>query len=184
MFQRILVAIDGTSSSSQALKAAIDMAREQKAGLDVLHVVEATDAFAFYVDGMPLATARYWDDIVETSLARGRQVVDKALASAKAKGVRGAGHVVQIGAMSVADNVLRCARKLRSDLIVLGTHGRRGMRRLVMGSDAETVVREARVPVLLVRAGTRRNAPRIVRHRLRSKRSSMPMPARRARATM
>ena len=47
---------------------------------------------------------------------------------------------------------MREARKLRADLIVLGTHGRRGLRRLVLGSDAEQVVRTASVPVLLVRA--------------------------------
>ena len=48
---------------------------------------------------------------------------------------------------------MRDARKQRADLIVLGTHGRRGLRRLVLGSDAEAVVRTSPVPVLLVRAG-------------------------------
>jgi nucleotide-binding universal stress UspA family protein len=51
-----------------------------------------------------------------------------------------------------ADAIVREARKQGADLIVLGTHGRRGVRRLVLGSDAEQVVRTSRVPVLLVRA--------------------------------
>jgi nucleotide-binding universal stress UspA family protein len=51
-----------------------------------------------------------------------------------------------------ADTIVREARKQGADLIVLGTHGRRGVRRLVLGSDAEQVVRTSRVPVLLVRA--------------------------------
>jgi nucleotide-binding universal stress UspA family protein len=51
-----------------------------------------------------------------------------------------------------ADVIVREAKKQRADLIVLGTHGRRGMRRLVLGSDAEQVVRMSPVPVLLVRA--------------------------------
>jgi nucleotide-binding universal stress UspA family protein len=57
---------------------------------------------------------------------------------------------------SIADAILGQARKLKSSVIVMGTHGRRGLRRVVMGSDAEAVVREARVPVLLVRVPERR----------------------------
>jgi nucleotide-binding universal stress UspA family protein len=57
---------------------------------------------------------------------------------------------------AAADAIVREAKKQRADLIVLGTHGRRGMRRMVMGSDAEEVVRTARVPVLLVKGAGRR----------------------------
>ena len=56
-----------------------------------------------------------------------------------------------------ADLIVRQAKRWRADLIVLGTHGRRGLRRLVLGSDAEQIVRTSPVPVLLVRA---RPAPR------------------------
>lgn len=52
---------------------------------------------------------------------------------------------------AVADVIVEQAKKRRADLIVLGTHGRRGITRLVMGSDAEGVVRTTRMPVLLVR---------------------------------
>ena len=52
----------------------------------------------------------------------------------------------------VADVIVREARKWKADLIVIGTHGRRGLRRVVMGSDAEQVVRSAPAPVLLIRA--------------------------------
>jgi nucleotide-binding universal stress UspA family protein len=51
-----------------------------------------------------------------------------------------------------ADFIVEQANKWRADLIVLGTHGRRGVKRLVMGSDAEQVIRTARVPVLLVKS--------------------------------
>jgi nucleotide-binding universal stress UspA family protein len=59
----------------------------------------------------------------------------------------------------VADAILKSAKKLRADLIVIGTHGRRGGARLIMGSDAENVVRQSNVPVLLIRSKTR-SAPR------------------------
>ena len=55
-------------------------------------------------------------------------------------------------ASGVAHTILVQAKKQKADLIVLGTHGRRGLARVVVGSDAETVLREAAVPVLLVRA--------------------------------
>ncbi len=57
--------------------------------------------------------------------------------------------------MPVADVIVREARKWKADLIVIGTHGQRGMRRVVMGSDAEQVVRNAPAPVLLIRAAAR-----------------------------
>ena len=63
----------------------------------------------------------------------------------------------------VADLIIKQSKKWRADVIVLGTHGRRGLSRLLMGSDAEMVVREAQVPVLLVRSPSRprkRRAPR------------------------
>jgi nucleotide-binding universal stress UspA family protein len=59
---------------------------------------------------------------------------------------------------SVSENILRQANKQRADLVVLGTHGRRGLRRVVMGSDAEAVLRECRVPVLVVRSAVRARA--------------------------
>jgi K+-sensing histidine kinase KdpD len=59
---------------------------------------------------------------------------------------------------TIADAILSQARKAKADLIVIGTHGRRGLSRVLMGSDAEAVVRESRVPVLLVRSPQR--APR------------------------
>jgi nucleotide-binding universal stress UspA family protein len=54
----------------------------------------------------------------------------------------------------VADIVTRQARRWKADLIVMGTHGRRGVNRMIMGSDAELVVRNAPMPVLLVRSGS------------------------------
>ena len=67
-------------------------------------------------------------------------------------GLRAKTVLVETVGESVADAILIQARKVRAELIVLGTHGRRGLARMLMGSDAEAVVREARVPVLLVRS--------------------------------
>ena len=64
--------------------------------------------------------------------------------------------LVETRGQTVAHAILGQAQKTKADLIVLGTHGRRGLSRVLMGSDAEAVVREARVPVLLVRARERK----------------------------
>jgi len=66
---------------------------------------------------------------------------------------------VETAGYGVADVILKQAKKTRADLIVMGTHGRRGVARLVMGSDAEGVVRGAPVPVLLVRSADKARSP-------------------------
>ena len=156
MFERILVAIDGTSTSHSALKAAIELARDQKAALDVLFVVERLATISYAPEGIAYVDAEYYKDVAKSLRARGQVILDKAVDLAKAGGVRSTARLVDGSELAVAGDILRQARKLRSDLIVLGTHGWRGLRRLVMGSDAEAVLREARVPVMLVRPTVRR----------------------------
>jgi len=82
----------------------------------------------------------------------GERVLAKAEAEARKAKVKTEAILVEARGYGVADVILRQATNARADLIVMGTHGRRGVARLVMGSDAEGVVRGTRVPVLLVRA--------------------------------
>jgi nucleotide-binding universal stress UspA family protein len=82
----------------------------------------------------------------------GRKFLAKSQREAKAQGQEIDAHLVESLGDGVAQTILRQVRKIKPDLIVLGTHGRRGLARVVVGSDAETVLREATVPVLLVRA--------------------------------
>lgn len=84
--------------------------------------------------------------------------MSKAEAVAQASGVDAHGMLVESHGQTVAQAIVNQARKARADVIVIGTHGRRGLRRLLMGSDAEAVLRESSVPVLLVRSAQR--APR------------------------
>jgi nucleotide-binding universal stress UspA family protein len=83
----------------------------------------------------------------------GERVLAKAAAAARAKGVKAQILMPEIMGGPAAAEIVRQAKKVGADLIVLGTHGRRGMKRLALGSDAENVVRNSKVPVLLVRAG-------------------------------
>ena len=113
-----------------------------------------------YIGDMGYVPADYVDKVLDDMRAKGRRILAKAEAVARAEGVAAKALLVESRGGSIADAILAQARKLRVDTIVLGTHGRRGLRRALMGSDAEAVLRDSRVPVLLVRALAREPAAR------------------------
>ena len=151
MFSQVLVAIDGSATGNRGLKAAIELASNQNAALTILHVVDDLTTVS-YVGDMGYVPAGYVDELLDDLRANGRRILTKAEAAARDSGVDAKTLLIESRGGSIADAILGQARKLRADVIVLGTHGRRGLRRAVMGSDAEAVLRESRVPVLLVRA--------------------------------
>jgi nucleotide-binding universal stress UspA family protein len=145
-YRRILAAVDGSAAAKRGLREAIRLAKVEGAELVILHVVDEFHAYALAENGGFVAS-------VHGELRRaGQVIVDKALALARRGGVEAKIVLREVLGGSVAAQIVREAKKQRSDLIVLGTHGRRGIGRLVLGSDAEEVVRRAPVPVLLVRA--------------------------------
>ena len=152
MFKRILVPIDGSPVSGLGLKTAIRMAKSGKAAVVLLHVVDE----GVTMMGEDYAGAAYIDKVFSDLRAYGNRVVEKAAAAAAKQGIKAKTVVVEkLTPGRVAGVIVAQARKLRADVIVIGTHGRRGLSRMVMGSDAEEVVRSAPVPVVLVRSGTR-----------------------------
>jgi nucleotide-binding universal stress UspA family protein len=147
MSRRILVPIDGSTTSNRGLAEAIKLAKSQKAKMCLLHVVDERS-----VTLAPEMGGIYADRLMDLMRGSGRKVLAKAAAAARKRGIKAATVMVESITRPVADVIVGQARKWGADLIVLGTHGRRGLSRLVMGSDAEGVVRTATVPVLLVRA--------------------------------
>ena len=145
-YRKILVAVDGSSASNKGLREALRLAKAERASLCLVHVVNEFPAFAA-MDGMGGAVA----DLVPALREGGKRVLGKAKAAAAKAGVPAKTLLRERIGGPAADWIVREARRQRADLIVLGTHGRRGVRRLVLGSDAEQVVRTASVPVLLVR---------------------------------
>jgi nucleotide-binding universal stress UspA family protein len=95
------------------------------------------------------------DSLLASLRDGGRQILGAAQAKLRKQRMDAKSVLVENIARSVADIIVEQAKKWRADLIVIGTHGRRGVSRLVMGSDAEGVVRTSPVPVLLVRADAR-----------------------------
>lgn len=151
MFNKVLVAFDGSDAARQGLTTALALAADQRATLFVLHVLE----------GMPAGWSAYVDEQfrparVETLLqglrVSGQRVLDEAQAMTSRQGQAIKTLLVDARGRSVADVILAQIQEVGADVVVLGTHGREGMSRLVMGSAAESVLRHAKVPVLLVRA--------------------------------
>ena len=144
-YRRIVVAVDGSPTSMKGLREAIRLAKDGSGQLVLVHVVNEFVAFA-NLDGFAPGV-----DLVPSLREGGRRILARAKALADKQRVRARTVMRETLGGPAADTIVREARKQRADLIVLGTHGRRGLRRAVLGSDAEQVVRRSPVPVLLVR---------------------------------
>jgi len=147
MYQRVLVAVDGSHSSDLALSQAIEVAKPIGAEVRAVFVADDSDLFfeISHIDNEALmkSIASFGNDALEAACKRltgsgvrcSMQLFEKPISPGK------------ISATIVAE-----ADAWNADLIVLGTHGRRGVRRLVMGSVSEGVVRKTSKPVLLIRS--------------------------------
>ena len=146
MYKRILVPIDGSDTGRRGLQEAIALAVEQKATLCLVHVtsdfpIMAETAGAVDFEKYSIELHQY-----------GQGLLDNATALARSAGLEVEARLRDLKGGRVADAILQEAKSTACDLIVIGTHGRRGFRRALLGSDAENVLRESPVPVLLVRA--------------------------------
>jgi nucleotide-binding universal stress UspA family protein len=148
-YKRILVPVDGSGASNLGLREAIQLAKSARASLQLVHVV---DQHYVLMSGAEMGI--YSKDLMPSLRQAGRSVLRKAETLVKKQGVNCSSTLLETLTGPAADLIVRQARRWRADLIVIGTHGRRGLRRLVMGSDAEQIVRSSPVPVLLVRSKT------------------------------
>jgi nucleotide-binding universal stress UspA family protein len=152
IYRRILVPVDGSATSRAGLAQALSLAKDQRAKLKLLHVIDEFRVFTTPDGGLNAGA------IVSALKLGGRRLLQRAGRAAAARGVKPEAVMIENLSGRVADVVVDQAKRWRADLIVMGTHGRRGMSRALLGSDAELVVRAAPVPVLLVRSGVRRRA--------------------------
>lgn len=148
MYRRILVPVDGSATSKVGLKHALGLARDQGARLRVLNVVEDI-MIAPIMSDLPAGDMTMLFDSIK---AAGKKALTDAEALTSKTHVKSESALTEAHARNVSDVILADAKKWRADLIVMGTHGRRGLNRLLLGSDAERVLRESPVPVLLVRS--------------------------------
>jgi nucleotide-binding universal stress UspA family protein len=145
MYRKILVPLDGSPTSARGLEEAIGLARASGASLVLLHVI---DVFPLAVE---MATPDTWEKVVDGLRRHGQNLLDRAETTAREHGVASAARLLEFPTGRVADAILQEAKAADCDLILMGTHGRRGFSHMMMGSDAERVVHESPLPVLLIR---------------------------------
>lgn len=140
MYKQILIAVDGSDTSNLALQEALKLAKEQGARVLLLNVFEP------FVHAAMEATV----DLTDALRREGEQILAAALQQARQNGIEARTVLIDAGGRRVASLIVEQAEKLGADLIAMGTHGRRGIEHLVLGSVAEGVARRTTVPLLLI----------------------------------
>lgn len=143
MFSRILVPVDGSPTSNKALVAALQLAREGGGRVRLVH---------FFDELAYLTGFEYSADLIQRTRGYAEQVLKDAAEIAKSAGVPADTKLIDRPGERLGDTVAEEARAFEADLVVVGTHGRRGIGRVLLGSGAEQVIRMSPVPVLSVRA--------------------------------
>ena len=145
MYKRIMVAVDGSKTSNRALNEAVKLAKDQRAIIRLIHVVDEMPA---YMGEVPYSI----DDYRKSMRGGGRKVLAAAAAKAKAGRVRFDTKLTVIAGLSprIWEAMNKEAKRWHADLFVIGTHGRRGFDRFILGSVAEGMIRLAGTPVLVV----------------------------------
>ncbi|WP_323120301.1 universal stress protein [Burkholderia alba] len=148
MYQKIMVALDGSEVSKHGLREAIRIAATTGGRLLAVSIVDRSALFNYaghFDPGALLAASR--DD--------GRRVLTEAEHDMRQAGVSGEAELIETDLLGeeIAERIARAARQFDADLVVLGTHGRRGVRRALLGSVAERFLRVSGCPVLMVRGG-------------------------------
>lgn len=150
MYKRILTAVDDSATSNRALEEAIQLALDQQAELYIVHVVDKVAITGAAQIANAAESEETWDGIGRDILRRAQDAARKAGASAETRLLE-----TENIEERLARAVISAAKRLHADLLVVGTHGRSGLRHLLMGSVAEGIVRHAHIPVMLIRNARR-----------------------------
>lgn len=148
MYKHVLVAIDESRTLTKALDEAISLAKLHGAVLEIAHAVDESVLQSFSNHGVTLVDS---DRIQHALLDSGRSVLAEACAKARAAGLAPRERFLASEDLHAADQIAEAVTQSGADLLVVGSHGRRGFRRLLLGSVAENLVRKVDVSVLIVR---------------------------------
>ena len=145
MYKRILVPIDGSPTAKRGMDEALRLARQQGARVCLVSVT------GLFVITPLLGRGAYVADVTQYLRDSAEKLLALAAKLARSRGVAAETALVEFNGSHAAEAIVEQARKWRADLIVMGTHGRRGISRFTLGSDADLVARTSPVPVLLVK---------------------------------
>jgi len=150
MYDNILVPVDGGETSTCGLEEAIEIAVNLGSRIRLLHVLNELIFDGVYSPGV------YANELFASLRESGRIILAQAEAEVRHHGVEADSVMLESIGAPAADFIVAQATLWPADLIVMGTHGRRGIARAALGSDAEYVVRNASIPVMLVRNTSKR----------------------------
>ena len=148
MYKHILVPTDGSSLSGKAVKQAIAFAKSLGAKVTALHVSDEYRAMMDEGFAVP-AFATFKKRFEDASARRSSELVNRVIASAKAAGVECAG--VAVVNNLPYDAIIKQAKKTKCDLIMMASHGRKGLQSILLGSETAKVLTHSTIPVLVVR---------------------------------
>ena len=147
MYQKILIATDGSTLSRKAVSSGLQLAALTGAGIVALKVVPRYP-ISYFEGGVALSVNNVAD--VEKQWAEAAMaVVDKVKDAAEAEGIKA--KAMTVSSDFTAEAIINAAKKHKCDLIVMASHGRRGMKRLLMGSETMHVLTHSHIPVLVLR---------------------------------
>ena len=142
LFKKILVPIDGSQTASKALDYALKLAQADQAEVRLVYCIDELSL---------LSNHEYSGKIAQLARENGHKVLESGMALASTAKVKADTRLIDRVGQRLGESVADAAGEWGADLVVLGTHGRRGIGRMLLGSGAEQVMRMSPVPVLMVR---------------------------------
>ncbi len=150
MYKNILVPTDGSKLSDEAVKQAILLAKDTGAKLTFMHVMPSSEAFVSErYNVLPLLAAPVQKKYKEEFSAFSKKILDGACAKAATAGLKCVG--ISVAGVSSYKAIIKQAAKSKSDLIMMASHGRRGLDSVLIGSETQKVLTHSKIPVLVVR---------------------------------
>jgi len=146
MYQRILVPVDGSGTARRGLEEAVALAEALKSTIRLVHIVIPLPEL------YPPLSKPAAQELLDQLRSSGESILHDALTAVRSAGVAVESRLIEALGEQAGERIIEQAAAWPAQLIVCGTHGRRGVRRLLVGSDAEYIVRHSPVPVLMVRA--------------------------------
>ncbi len=143
LFKNILVPYDGSSHSKHAFKIALDMAKKYNSKIKVITCLSRADTGASYIDN---SISR---DIFETAKSEVLKSMSQLKSTAKKKGISASIDVIKTE--SVVKQVVIYAKSDKIDLVIMGSHGRTGWKKLLLGSVANGVAQRVHCPVMIIK---------------------------------
>jgi nucleotide-binding universal stress UspA family protein len=142
VFKKILVPVDGSATSNKAMDLALRMAQDDQASVRLLHCIDETSFLDAY---------EYSSELIQQARQAGQKILQDGLATAQKLGVKADTLLLERAGQRLGHSVADTAGDWGADLVVGGSHGRRGIGRWLLGSGSEQILRSSPVPVLLVR---------------------------------